>query len=250
MSVVIFSSHFWTLKTPCLWQLGMRSWEGLQCPGTDCPRQTSRRLNLPQRTGYLRAKIRNWIFFFYFFAKKKNVWSGFLCVLVLGDLFNGWRACLCVAIASSQRKSWTAGCQQQTASWSCSRSSCHCGEERSSLVSDEHSHTQSRCCQSTRILRTGWIVNTSADFFSSTHNKLLSVYTRMRLTPPSLAAAWRCDSDSPPPTWSRWRILVFCAESSGGLRSSSTPWSPVLGLQIRHIQQFQSKEITLYWIEK
>lgn len=220
----------------------MRSWEGLPCPGTDCPHQTSRFQNLPQHTGYLRAKIRTWIIINFVQKRKIFYLSLSVSVLILGELHNGWRACLCVVIAFSQRKNWVTGCQQQTASWSCSRSSCHCGEKRSSLVSDEHSHTQSRCCPSTLILRTGWIVNTMADFFPSTHNKMLFVYTRMRLTPPSLVAAWRCGSDSLPPAWSRWRILVFCAESSGGHRSSSTLWSPVLGLQVRDVQQFQSKK--------
>lgn len=133
-----FSSHFWTLKTPCLWPLGMRSWEGLRCPGTDCPRQTSRFRNPPQHTGYLRLKTENRFFICVRECEILDLASSVFQYYRI--MLNGWLACLRVEIAASQRKSWKTACQQQKASWSCSRSSCHCGEERSSLISDEHSH--------------------------------------------------------------------------------------------------------------
>lgn len=133
--VVIWCSHFWRPRTPCLWPLGTRSWEGLLCLETDRPRQTAHSLHLLQRRSHLRGQNRTEIIF----LKIESYF--FLCILRLRYLMNGWLACLCVASVSSQRMSWTAGCQQQKASWSCSRSSCHCEEERSSLVSAEHSHT-------------------------------------------------------------------------------------------------------------
>lgn len=49
-------SHFSRLRTPCLWPLGMRSWEGLRCLWTYCPHQTSHSQCLLQRRSHLRRQ--------------------------------------------------------------------------------------------------------------------------------------------------------------------------------------------------
>lgn len=129
-------SHFWRLRTPCLLPLGMRSWEGLQCLWTYHPHQTSHSQYPLWCRSHLRRQTRHRLHFWNYISLVSTT-----VYFRSRNVMNGWLACLCVVSASSPRMSWAVGCQQQKASWSCSRSSCHCEEERSSLVSAEHSHT-------------------------------------------------------------------------------------------------------------
>lgn len=222
-------SHFWRPRTPCLWPLGTRSWAGPRCPERGRPHQTSHSPYPPRRRSHLGGQTGRWLLFLKWC---KSCFSLLFCVFWdWENLMNGWHSCLCVVSASSQMSS-AACCQQQKASWSCSHSSCHCEEERSSLVSAEHSHTQAHCCPNTLVLRTFWIVNTSI-LLSPPHTITLSLHTKKNLTRLRPFAAWRCGSSSLLQAWSTWRIPSFGAESWGGLRSSSTPWSPAWGLKTK-----------------